>query len=94
MSETPTTKAPIPELHPVQRPHGHPSKPMLVSKEIALAAYEVYCHVFAPQEALITGNCRGGLGTGEIIAFLYARSFPKDQWKSRTKEAFAGMQNF
>ncbi len=66
----------------------------MVPKNIALAAYEVYCHCYGPQEALITGGCRGGLGMGEIIAFLYARSFPKTEWKAKVKEAFDGMQNF
>jgi hypothetical protein len=90
----PKTSTPIPELHPVQRPHGHPGKPLLVSKEIALAAYEVYCHCYGEQDALITGGCRGGLGVNEAIAFLYAKSFPVNEWKTRVKEAFAGMQNF
>lgn len=27
-----------------------------------------------------------------IEAFLYARSFPKDEWSKRVHEAFAGMQ--
>jgi len=91
---TTETETPIPDMHPVQRPHGHPAKPLLVSKEIALAAYEVYCHVFGPQEALITGGCRGGFGIGELVAFLYAKSFPKDQWRARANEEFAAMQNF
>jgi hypothetical protein len=57
-----------------------------------MAAYEVYCEVWAPQKALITGDCRGGFSVGELIAFLYARSFPKDEWRQRYAEAVEGMQ--
>ena len=60
---------------------------------VTMCAYEVYCHVYAPQEALVTGGCRGGFGTGELIAFLYAFSFPKEQWRERFYEACHGMEN-
>jgi hypothetical protein len=86
------TKIEIP-VHPVQnhhRPHANYAVPVVVS----MRAYEVYSHVYEPQEALITGECRGGFGTGELIAFLYARSFPKEEWKARVKEVFAGMTGF
>lgn len=56
-----------------------------------MAAYEVYAHVYAPQEALIEGSCRGGFGQGELVAFLYARSFPKQEWRARVDEAMAGI---
>lgn len=56
--------------------------------EMHLAAYEVYCEVFRPQEALITEGCRGGFGMTELFAFLYARSFPKKEWRQRTDEVF------
>jgi hypothetical protein len=49
--------------------------------------------VFAPQEALITGMCRSGFGAGELIALLYARSFPRSEWKWRFDEAMHGMKN-
>src|SRR5581483_9599274 len=32
-------------------------------------------------------NCRGGFGVGELVAFLYAHSFPKDEWDKRVREA-------
>jgi hypothetical protein len=75
--------------HPVQtsqRRDGH--APVTVT----MRAYEVYCHVYAPQEAMVTGGCRGGFSAGELIAFLYAHSFPKEEWKARTAEAFRGMK--
>lgn len=59
--------------------------------EVTLRAYEVYCHVYGPQPALVDlagRGCRGGFGVGELIAFLYARSFPKEEWDSRVQEAF------
>jgi hypothetical protein len=78
------------ETHPIQMPFGRPNKPVC-PKVVTLAAYEVYCHVYGEQEALITGNCRGGFGVGELVAFLYARSFPKHEWRARVDEAFNGM---
>lgn len=61
------------------------------TQTVVMRAYEVYCHVFRPQEALITGSCRGGFGAGQLIAFLYARSFPKEEWLARFDEALKGM---
>ncbi len=60
---------------------------------VTMRAYEVYCHVFGPQEAIVTGGCRGGFGAGELIAFLYAYSFPKEQWRDRFEEAYLGMEH-
>ena len=73
--------------HPVQRDNA----PRAVRTEVTMRAYEVYCHLYSPQEALVTGGCRGGFGVGELIAFLYAHSFPKEQWRARADEAFRGM---
>lgn len=77
------------EVHPVQAPErviGGAASP----KVVTMAAYEVYCEIHGPQEAMITGNCRGGFSAGELIAFLYARSFPKSQWRARASEAMRG----
>jgi hypothetical protein len=79
------------ETHPVQRSTS-PYKGR-VPKVVTMQAYEVYCHVFSPQEALVTGECRGGFGVGELVAFLYARSFPKEEWRSRFNEAINGIEN-
>lgn len=78
--------------HPVQT-HQYRRGPAKLNTVITLRAYEVYSHVYAPQEAMITGFCRGGFSTGELIAFLYAYSFPKNEWKQRVNEAFSGMEN-
>lgn len=80
------------EQHPVQN-HGARRGGGKVRTEVSLLAYEVYRHVYGPQEALITGGCRGGFSSGELIAFLYARSFPKEEWRKRADEAFIGMEN-
>lgn len=66
-----------------------------VAESVYMRAYEVYAHCFGKQEAMIDlegRNCRGGFGTGELAAFLYARSFPKTEWRQRVDEAFKGMQ--
>ena len=78
------------EIHPVQTVDHKGGK---IRTEVTLKAYEVYCHVYGEQEAMITGHCRGGFATGELIAFLYARSFPKNEWRNRVDEAFKGMKH-
>lgn len=80
------------DFHPVQK-HEYKRGPARASTKITLAAYEVYSHLYGQQEALITGSCRGGFSAGELIAFLYARSFPKAEWGTRVDEAFKGMEN-
>ncbi len=77
------------EVHPVQTGKHRGGK---ISSLVTLRAYEVYSHVYSPQEALITGSCRGGFSVGELIAFLYAHSFPKNEWQTRVDEAFRGME--
>lgn len=78
--------------HPVQFgvSREHPALAARIPEEVALRAYEVYCHLYGAQEAMVTGDCRGGFSVGEIVAFLYARSFPKDEWRARVSEAFSG----
>jgi hypothetical protein len=85
MAEIPT--------HPVQTPWRSTSAQAVAPTAVTMRAYEVYCHVFAPQEAMVTGECRGGFSAGELIAFLYAHSFPKEEWQTRVAEAFKGMHN-
>lgn len=82
----------MPKVHPVKtRPFNREGA--RIRTEVTLLAYEVYCHVYGEQKALITGNCRGGFSTGELIVFLYAHSFPKAEWRDRVKMAFKGMKN-
>jgi hypothetical protein len=79
-----------PPTHPVQT--SCCQRGGAVPQKVTLLAYEVYAHVYGPQEKLITDDCRGGFGVGELIAFLYARSFPQAEWRIRVDEAFTGMK--
>lgn len=63
-----------------------------VPQVVALKAYEVYKHVYGEQQALITGGCRGGFHATELIAFLYAHSFPKEEWAVRVEEGMRGLR--
>ena len=64
-----------------------------VRAEVYRAAYEVYAHVYGEQAALLDlgRGCRGGFSTGELVAFLYARAFPREEWRTRVDEAVEGM---
>lgn len=64
-----------------------------IAKAVYMRAYEVYCHVYGPQVAMVTGDCRGGFSTGELIAFLYASSFPLEEWRARVNQALEGMEH-
>lgn len=82
-----------PETHPVQIATKSRSESAVAPKVVTMRAYEVYCELYGPQEAMVTGWCRGGFGAGELIAFLYAHSFPKNEWRARVDEAFSGMRH-
>ena len=77
--------------HPVQKSRKYPSERTYAPQCVTMRAYEVYKHIYGEQEALVTGGCRGGFGLGELAAFLYARSFPRDEWRSRFSEGLKGM---
>lgn len=79
-----------PATHPVQT--SCCGRGGCVPTVVTMRAYEVYCHVYGPQPAMVTGGCRGGFGAGELIGFLYAYPFPKEQWNDRVAEAFLGMR--
>jgi len=81
-----------PKIFPIQDSHMLRREQKSVPEAVYMAAYEVYCYVYAPQEAMVNDDCRGGFDMGELTAFLYAKSFPKEEWRKRTDEAFAGMK--
>jgi hypothetical protein len=97
---TPTSAAPLsmeehsmadePKLFPIQA-KARNLEWATVSETMYMRAYEIYSHVFSPQRAMIEGGCRGGFAVGELVAFLYAGNFPKEQWRDRVDEAFKGM---
>lgn len=72
--------------------HYTARKPSRIPFVVHERAYEVYCHVHSPQRALMEGECRGGFGMCELVAFLYAYGFPREQWRTRVDEAYHGMQ--
>lgn len=78
-------------VHPVQRKRDF--EQAYAPQTVTMRAYEVYCALHGKQEAMVTGGCRGGFSAGELIAFLYAYSFPKTEWRARVTEAFCGMKN-
>ncbi|MDA8141074.1 MAG: hypothetical protein M0036_20715 [Desulfobacteraceae bacterium] len=82
----------VPDIHPVQK-GGSPYQQATVRKEVSLRAYAVYSKIFGPQPTMVTGGCRGGFGASELVAFLYAATFPEKEWKDRVEEAFGGMSN-
>ncbi len=77
--------------HPVQT-NRHGNLTAQVSTLVTMKAYEVYCHLYGEQAAMVTGGCRGGFGAGELIAFLYAGNFPQSEWRQRFDEAMDGMR--
>ena len=84
------------ELHPVQVKRLPGGERAEISSAVTHRAYEVYCHLYGPQEAMVDlkgRGCRGGFTAGELLAFLYARSFPKEEWRQRVEEAERGMTN-
>ncbi len=84
------------EFHPIQTDDVTRRGMALMPSEVTLRAYEVYCALYGAQPAMVDlagRNCRGGFGVGELVAFLYARSFPKEEWSKRADEAFRGMKN-
>jgi hypothetical protein len=89
MSTSPVDDIPV---HPVQTKRGYGHPPGQAPVVVTMRAYEVYCALHGEQVAMVTGGCRGGFGAGELIAFLYAHSFPKAEWRQRVDEAFRGMR--
>lgn len=82
------------ETHPVQviALNNRTVNPA-IRKEVTLRAYEVHKAIYSEHKLLITGNCRGGFSTGELICFLYAHTFPEAEWRYRFNEAMEGMVN-
>lgn len=84
--------APVSDANPKHPVQGD-RRITAISSVVTLRAYEVYERIYGKQEALITGWCRGGFGTGELIAFLYARTFPEAEWRARFDEAIQSIES-
>lgn len=82
------------KTHPVQRCQKPTWMKATAPVVVTERAYEVYSHLHGTSQSLERMAERGGFGTGDIAAFLYARSFPKTEWSARVDEALRGMENF
>lgn len=80
------------ETHPVQVMRESSTRRRRISTAVTKRAYEVYQYLYGPQQAIIEGECRGGFGVGELIAFLYAYPFPREEWRKRVDEAMRDME--
>lgn len=80
------------KLMPIQKSRLLPRDSASVNEAVYMRAYEIYSHIFAPQPAMIKDGCRGGFGFEELVCFLYAGNFPRDQWRARMDEAFKGIK--
>lgn len=82
------------KLYPIQVYRARNGKRGSANESVYLHAYEVYSAVFGPQPAMIDiegRDCRGGFGVSELVAFLYAHSFPRSEWRLRVDEALRGL---
>ena len=68
--------------HPVQA-----EPPGRIDPAVTARAYEVYAHVYGTSQSLDRLSQRGGFSWGELAMFLYARSFPREEWRARVHEA-------
>lgn len=79
-------------LFPIQRSTLLARERSCMPEPVYMKAYEVYCHLFGEQGAMVDleRGCRGGFEINEIVALLYAASFPREEWRARSDEALSG----
>ena len=85
------------ESHPIQSLNFSRFGAPEISRDVTERAYQVYAKVYGPQPAILDlkgRGCRGGFSIAELVAFLYAASFPENEWRDRVKLAFDSMRNF
>lgn len=73
------------KFHPVQWGIRHTQQYPELPAEVIGKAYEVY-HLLYPGQTLERLNERGGLGIIEVVAFLYAHTYPPAEWGRRVDE--------
>ena len=78
------------EVYKIQVPNNR-SMSGTISKAMMERAYEVYIHLYGKSQSLERMNERGGLSVGEVMAFLYAHSYPQSEWRERSHEGFKDM---
>lgn len=78
------------DVEPVHHPVQDDGRIRDMPEDVVMRAYEVYCELYGPQPAMVdvAKGCRGGFGVNELISFLYARTFPREQWRARSDEGF------
>ena len=59
---------------------------------VAERCYEVYSALYGNRQSLAHLQRRGGFGAGEVVAFLYARSFPREEWRERANEVLYALE--
>ena len=60
------------KTHPVQKSNSRQAS--RIGTKVSLKAYEVYCHVYGQQEALITGDCRVSLNLSIFFDQVFLRN--------------------
>jgi hypothetical protein len=83
MSDIPEVK-----LSPIQMPRSSYTYKGKVQEGISRQAYAVYSHIYGDSQSFERLNERGGFGIGELVAYLYAHSYPKVEWRKRADAAF------
>lgn len=74
------------KFHPIQWTVRSAERHATFPPEVTGKAYEVY-HLLYPGQTLARINERGGLSIMEVVAFLYAHTFPPKEWEARVQEA-------
>lgn len=64
-------------VHPIQKSRLMLRDRTYAPQVVTMRAYEVYVHLHGEQEALVTGECRGGFGVGETRRFPLRPVFPE-----------------
>lgn len=63
-------------------------------EQIVKKAYDVYSNLYNNRQTLEALNNRGGFHIIELLAFLYAASFPKELWREKVDEALMAQSSF
>lgn len=62
----------------------------IIPWSLHLQAYEVYSHLFGADQSARRMADRGGFSECELIAFLSAHPFPRDEWQQRVDAYVSG----
>lgn len=79
-----------PATVPAQIGDRYSRTPGRLPEPVARMAYEVYHHLW-PGQTFERLHERGGFGVGEVVAMLYAHTFPKAEWRKRFDDGIRGL---